>query len=94
MPDAIGPKRGKDGGLGWDGSPETTGWRPIDSYNPDWHADRVLIAGRYTNGIKYVEEAYYRRHPPHSGAGAHWCRRYEPPTHWQPLPEPPEYADE
>lgn len=69
-------------------------WNLIDTYDPDWHDERVLIAGRYRNGVKYVEEAYYRRHAKDAGPGAVWCRRFEPPTHWQPLPYPPDYSDE
>lgn len=43
----------------------------------------VLIAGQYDTGIWYVEEG-------HRTMGGHWnSRKINPPTHWQPLPDPP-----
>ena len=47
---------------------------------------RFLIAGRYPNGICYVEESY--RHY----AGHFNGRKIDPPTHWMPLPAPPSPA--
>jgi hypothetical protein len=61
-----------------------TYWRAIETAPKDGH-ERVFIAGRYPNGIWYVEESYWMK-----SGGGHWCgRKLEPPTHWMPLPEPP-----
>ena len=57
-------------------------WQPIETAPRD--SRRVLITGRYPNGIKWVEESY--RHPD----GHFTMRRADQPTHWMPLPDPPE----
>lgn len=54
-------------------------WHPIETAPKD---KTVIITGRYPTGRAYVEESYW--HP-----RGHWnARRSEPPTHWQPMPEP------
>lgn len=56
-------------------------WQPIETARKsDLH---ILIAGKYGNGVLYVEESYW-------DPRGHWNgRRLEPPTHWMPLPAPP-----
>jgi hypothetical protein len=57
------------------------GWKDISTPPKDYQ--HVLIAGEYVTGIPYVEESY--RFPDGHYSG----RKYEPPTHWMELPDPP-----
>lgn len=56
-----------------------TMWKTIDTAPKD---RTVLITGRYANGRAYVEESYWHHH------GHFNARKFEPPTHWMPMPEP------
>jgi hypothetical protein len=58
-------------------------WKSIDTAPRD--GSEVLISGTYDNGQQYVEVRWFW---PHKG---HWNgRKIEPPTHWMPVPDPPE----
>jgi hypothetical protein len=54
-------------------------WQPIETAPKDRD---IIITGRYANGRAYVEQScwHYRGYWTH--------RQFEPPTHWQPMPQP------
>jgi hypothetical protein len=59
-------------------------WLPIDTFPRDRsYPYDVIIAGRYPNGVWYVETSYF------DSRGYWHGRKLEPPTHWMPLPDPP-----
>ncbi|TGV15803.1 DUF551 domain-containing protein [Mesorhizobium sp. M8A.F.Ca.ET.173.01.1.1] len=63
-------------------APDANGWMPIETAPFDNYKD-AIITGTYPNGIPYVEVSFRY-------ADGHWNgRRYDQPTHWQPLPKPP-----
>jgi hypothetical protein len=56
---------------------------PIETA-PDRQLVDVLISGTYKNGTPYVAVSFRAKR------GGHWSGwKIDPPTHWQPLPEPP-----
>jgi len=62
---------------------ERVTWRPIET--APWTSETILISGRYPNGLTYVETSFR-----HVGGGHFNGRKIDPPTHWMPLPTPPE----
>lgn len=55
------------------------GWQPIETAPKD---QTIIITGRYANGRAYVEEGYWHPH------GHFNARKFDPPTHWMPMPHP------
>jgi hypothetical protein len=64
-------------------TPDANGWMPIETAPAGALID-VLISGKYPNGVPYVVVSFRVRDNGHWGG---W--RKDPPTHWQPLPDPP-----
>ena len=62
-------------------------WRPIDTYHPGTDPKHVLLSGRYANCVAWVDVGYWMRYSSRFAG-----RQLDPPTHWQPLPDPPEAA--
>jgi hypothetical protein len=73
-----------------DRADETTGWRPIATFDPDiaWATgQKVLISGKYPNGVRWSEEGYFIGHAPGYHVG-HWSgRKLDLPDLWMPFPE-------
>lgn len=63
-------------------------WRPIEEYDAEKHGKWVLLAGKYNNTIRYVQEAHWSRH---LGVwlGTHSVN-LKTPTYFRALPAPPE----
>ena len=61
-------------------------WQPVTDTSPPWDGTPVLV-WREGDGI-WISGRKHSRYP---GVGYNWylgSHRF-PPTHWQPLPEPP-----
>lgn len=67
-------------------------WQPIETAPKD--GTHILLAWSYKNGTPpRVSECFWRNDMPFSQDGVWWCfhgRMFAEPTHWQPLPTPPE----
>ena len=65
-------------------------WQPISTFDPDftWANDqKVLISGKYPNGIRWREEGHFIGHFPGLSVG-HWSgRKLDSPDFWMPFPE-------
>lgn len=62
------------------GNKKTSSWQPIETAPKD---GEHIILGIYLDGFVYAQSSFWL-----SYKWAGW--RYREPTHWMPLPEPPE----
>ena len=68
-------------------SAEPPQWQPIETAPKDCE---LLLYGEYTSGAKGLVQGAWN----HGGAmfGPHWMGGIIRPTHWMPLPSPPEVS--
>lgn len=58
-------------------------WQPIETAPRD--GSDVLIGGYYPNGVWFVSMGWF------SEDRGYWSgHKIDPPTHWMPLPQPPQ----